>query len=79
MELKFTTPEEKKRFSSDVMELICVSISFVCVMRSKIQLPAWNKLFSKPLFVLFEYGILLSALQASLNLHQRCFWRPELM
>lgn len=62
----------------DVMELIFLfSISFVCVMRSKIQLPAWNKLFSKPLFVLFECGILLSALQASLNLHQHYFWRPE--
>ena len=46
-------------------------------MRSKIQLPAWSKLFSKPLFVLFECGIFLSALQASLNLHQHYFWRPE--
>lgn len=54
-----------------------LSISFVCVMRSKIQLPAWSKPSSKPLFVLFECGILLSALQASLNLHQHYSWRPE--
>lgn len=46
-------------------------------MRSKIQLPAWNKPSSKPLFVRFECGILLSALQASLNLHQHYSWRPE--
>lgn len=79
-------PSSTHSSTADSLRLWNWFFHFVCLLASwevfhifnyYVELPAWSKPSSKPLFVLFACGISLSALQASLNLHQHYFWRPE--